>query len=291
MSPHYPRIALTARSEFEQKEEILMAIAEMVTTSGSTLFVDCDRCNIPSLTSYEHYTNLQGFNLIIVVGGDGTILRTVKEMEDFSAPLLTVNTGTIGFLSELTVDEYLAKIPTFLSGSGHVEEREMLSCTVLRNGKKIIVGHALNEVVVSQGAIARLIQLKTTINDVPFTTFRADGIIISTPTGSTAYNLAAGGPILHPSSAEIIITPINPHTLTQKPLGIPSHSHVTVEVLHRESSHEDVRISLTLDGQTHHEIARGDRVEITTHAERVRFLRSEKDTFYETLREKLGWGE
>src|SRR3989344_2866455 len=287
----YSRIALTARSDFEKKEEMLNDIAEIVIESGASLAVDAERCDCPSLKKYERYANLRGFDLIIVVGGDGTILRTVKEMEEFSAVLLTVNTGTIGFLSELSADECLAEIPKFLAGTGHVEEREMLACTVMRNGKEIISEHALNEIVVSQGAIARLIQLKTTINDVPFTTFRADGIIISTPTGSTAYNLAAGGTILHPSSAEIIITPINPHTLTQKPLGIPSRSHITVEVLHRESSHEDVRISLTIDGQTHHEIARGDRVEITTHKERIRFLRREHDSFYETLREKLGWGE
>jgi len=291
MSPPYPRIALTSRNDFEGKKNILKKIAEIVLHSGASLSVDAERCDLASLKTIHCYTELRGFDLIIVIGGDGTILRTVKEMKEFSTPLLTVNTGTIGFLSELSAEECLVMIPKFLEGSGHIEEREMLSCRVMRDGEEIIAEHALNEIVVSQGAIARLIQLKTTINGVPFTTFRADGIIVSTPTGSTAYNLAAGGPILHPSSAEIIITPINPHTLTQKPLGIPSHSQVTVEVLHRESSHEDVRISLTIDGQTHREIARGDRVEITTHAERIRFLRGEKDSFYETLREKLGWGE
>ena len=285
------RIALTARSEFEGKDEILKEIAAIAEKAKVTVAVDRARCDIPALKNYEKYDELRGFDLIIVVGGDGTILRTVKEMKEFATPLLTVNTGTIGFLSELPADEGLREFPKFLAGGAQSDDREMLSCRVLRKGKEIITGHALNEIVVSQGAIARLIQLKTTINNVPFTTFRADGIIISTPTGSTAYNLAAGGPILHPSSAEIIITPINPHTLTQKPLGIPSHSHVTVEVLRRESSHEDVRISLTIDGQTHHEIARGDHVEITTHPEKIRFLRKEKDSFYETLRDKLGWGE
>ena len=291
MSLLYPRIALTARSDFEEKETILKGIADIVLKAGASLSIDAERCDLPALKKFERYHELRGFDLIIVAGGDGTILRTVKEMKEFTAPLLTVNTGTIGFLSELPADECLKEIPKFLAGHGQSDEREMLSCRVLRGGKEIIAGHALNEIVVSQGAIARLIQLKTTINGVQFTTFRADGIIISTPTGSTAYNLAAGGPILHPSSAEIIITPINPHTLTQKPLGIPSHSHVTVEVLRRESSHEDVRISLTIDGQTHHEIARGDHVEITTHPEKIRFLRKEKDSFYETLRDKLGWGE
>jgi NAD+ kinase len=152
-------------------------------------------------------------------------------------------------------------------------------------------GHALNEVVISQGAIARVIELKTAVNGTPLTTFRADGIIIATPTGSTAYNLAAGGPILHPTCRETVITPINAHGLGRRPLVVPSVTEIAVEVLHRGKKFGDVKVSLTLDGQSHHELQSEDRIIITEHPNTVRFLRRKKDTFYEALRTKLRWGE
>jgi len=287
----YPRIALTARSDFENKNEIIGDIATILEKSGAKIFVDEKRCDVASLKKFERYQKLSGFDLIVVVGGDGTILRTVKEMEEFSIPLLTINRGTVGFLTELDTEECADTIPKLLRGEGHIDERQMLSYSVIRNGKAIITGHALNEVVVSQGAIARLIKLKTMINGLPLTTFRADGIIISTPTGSTAYNLAAGGAILHPSSIDTIITPINAHTLSQKSLAIPATSEIDVEVLRGESKFEDIRTSLTIDGQTHYELHRSDHVGVTQHPKKVQFLRRKKDTFYETLRDKLGWGE
>ncbi len=291
MSSPFSRIALTARSDFENKDEILGDIATILGKSGAKIFVDEKRCDVPSLKKFERYQKLSGFDLIVVVGGDGTILRTVKEMEEFSTPLLTINRGTVGFLTELDTEECADLLPKLLRGEGHLDERQMLTCTVLRNGKEVITGYALNEVVISQGAIARLIKLKITIDGMPLTTFRADGIIISTPTGSTAYNLAAGGPILHPSSIDTIITPINAHTLTQKSLAVPAASKIDVEILSRELKFEDIRTSLTIDGQTHYELERSDHVRATQHPEKIRFLRRKNDTFYETLREKLGWGE
>src|SRR3989338_10167221 len=121
----YSRIALTARSDFEEKETILKGIADIVVKAGASLSIDAERCDLPSLKTLDRYHELRGFDLIIVVGGDGTILRTVKEMKEFSTPLLTVNTGTIGFLSELSAEECLVMISKFLEGSCHIEEREM----------------------------------------------------------------------------------------------------------------------------------------------------------------------
>jgi NAD+ kinase len=284
-------IALTARSDFEHKEETLERIVRIVEGLGIDVCIDPDRCAVPILKRCKHFKELKGFDLIIVVGGDGTILRTVRDLKDFSIPLLTINRGTVGFLTESGTDDLETIIPTLLRAETAVEERQMLSCSVKRGDKEIIQGHVLNEIVMSQGAIARIIQLETTINDQHLATFRSDGVIIATPTGSTAYNLSAGGPIVHPRSRETIITPINAHAITQKPLVVPADEVITVTVLPRESKFEHVEVSLTLDGQTHHKLQRGDRVTVTEHPERVRFLRQQKDTFYKTLRGKLGWGE
>ena len=287
----FKHIALTSRNHFENKEAILGEIVKIAEAAGAKVCIDPEHCDIPILKKCKHFEGLKDIDLVLVVGGDGTIFRTVKAVEDFSIPLLTVNKGTLGFLTECTTEECPDVLPALIKGEGHIEERQMLTCSVLRDGKEVISGHALNEVVISQGAIARLIQLRTSINGTLLTTFRADGIIIATPTGSTAYNLSAGGPILHPRSCDTIITPINAHTLSKKPLAVPSDSEIDVEVIHRKSSHEDVNVSLTLDGQSHHQLKREDHIVIKQHPEKIRFLKRKEDTFYETLREKLGWGE
>ena len=289
--PPFKNIAITSRADFEDKENVLKEIVEIAEKAGATVCVDEKNCDVASLKTCEQFGELKGFDLIIVVGGDGTILRAVKEMKDFSAPLLTVNRGTVGFLTECDTAECSKVLPSLIKGEGVIEERQMLTCKVLRDGKEVAKGHALNEIVISQGAISRLIQLKTRINDQLLATFRADGIILATATGSTAYNLAAGGPILHPSSTDIILTPINAHTFSQKPLAVPADSLIDVEIFHRETPYEDVKVSLTIDGQSHHDLSRGDHVFITTHKQKVKFLKRKEDMFYETLRTKLGWGE
>lgn len=287
----FRRIALISRSEIPGKEETLKKIVEIVEKAGGEIHIDPVHCDVPALAKCKRFKELRGFDLIIILGGDGTTLRTVQELKDFSIPLFTVNRGTVGFLAAADTEELESILPSVLRGEGIVEEREMLLCRIQRKGKELLRNLALNEVVVSQGAIARLIFLKTTVNGEPLTTFRADGLIIATPTGSTAYSLSAGGPIVHPAVQAIILTPINPHAFNQKPLEIPSTEEIAIEIPARESRYEDCEVSLTLDGQTHHALEPGDQVIVTRHSERVRFLRQSRDTFYEALRGKLGWGE
>ena len=289
--PTFHHIALTARSEIQDKEVTLQQIVQAVESTGADLCIDPVHCDVPALKKCKRFEELKNFDLIIILGGDGTTLRAVRDLKDFSTPLLTVNRGTVGFLAEVDTNEIETLMPELLKGNGTIEERQMLTCHVLRDGNDIIQGHVLNEVVISQGAIARLIELKTSIGGQPLAIFRADGLIIATPTGSTAYSLAAGGPIVHPRSHETILTPINAHAFNQKPLVIPSDEEIDVEILPRESKFEHIEVSLTLDGQTHHPLKRGDHVIVTEHPERIRFLKRKRDTFYETLRGKLGWGE
>ena len=152
-------------------------------------------------------------------------------------------------------------------------------------------GIALNEIVVSQGAIARIIELRTSVGGKPLAVFRSDGLIVATPTGSTAYSLSAGGPVIDPHLPAMILTPINAHAFSQKPFVMDAEASVDIEILPRETQFEDAHVSLTLDGQVHHALERGDHVVCTAHPERVRFLRRRNDSFVDTLREKLRWGE
>lgn len=291
--PHPPfrRIAITARSELEGKEDTLQEIVALVRKSGAEPLLDPERCAEASRAERTAcFRELKDVDLVIVLGGDGTTLRTVRELRDLRTPLLTVNRGTVGFLAECDTAEIETALPPLLRGEGVLDERTLLSCRVMRGATEIVRGIALNEVVVSQGAIARLIELKTSVGGEPLAVFRSDGLILATPTGSTAYSLSAGGPIVNPRMAAIILTPINAHAFTQKPLVIQASEEVTVEILPRESKFEDAQVSLTLDGQVHFPLERGDRVIVTEHPERVRFLRRERNPFFRTLREKMGWG-
>lgn len=287
----FKHVALTSRSEIVEKERTLQRIVASVEAADATVCIDLERCVVPSLKHCTCFRELKGVDLILILGGDGTILRTVRELKDFSIPLLSINQGRVGFLAEVDAEEIETLIPELLRGKYIVEERHMLQCRVLRKGKEVLTGHVLNEVVIHQGAIARLIDLKTSINGNPLTEYRADGIIIATPTGSTAYNLAAGGPIVHPTLEATILTPISPYAFSQKPLVIPGNHEVTVEVLPRESKFEDITLSLTFDGQVHHTLLSGDHIITTNHEEKVRFLRRKKDAFYASIRRKLKWGE
>ncbi len=177
-------------------------------------------------------------------------------------------------------------IPKFLLGTeGVVEERSLLMIGATRE-KEILF-----EAVVSQGAISRLIDLETRVNGDPLTTFHADGVIIATPTGSTAYSLAAGGPIVHPELQATIITPINPHSFSQKPIVIPAKDTVEVTILTKQNKFSDVQVSLTLDGQTYVSLKGGDTVRAVVAKDTVRFLRRSEETFFGILRNKLKWGE
>lgn len=246
---------------------------------------------MPVLKKKKTFRTFRDFDLLLVLGGDGTILRSVREVDDFSVPILSVNRGTVGFLSELTLAEAPDMIPYFLRGKGMVEERSLLEITATRGKKKLWSGKVLNEAVISQGAISRLIDLKTSVNGDPLATFHADGVIIATPTGSTAYSLAAGGPIVHPQMKSTILTPINPHSFNQKPLVLPGNNEVEVTILTKPNKFGDVQVSLTLDGQTYVTLRRGDTVHAVQSEETAKFLRLRSETFFDTLRSKLKWGE
>lgn len=288
--PAFKRIGITARSEIADKEEVLQKLVQVIESAGAEVFLDKEHCSVPSLAHFKTFREFANLDLIVILGGDGTTLRTVRELKDTRIPLLTVNRGTVGFLASLDTSEIESVLPLLLQGQGSIEERQLLRCSVSREEKEFLEGVALNEVVVSQGAIARIIELKVYVGNEPLTVFRADGLIIATPTGSTAYSLSAGGPIVHPQIAAIILTPINAHTLSQKPLVIPATESIAIDVLPRESKFQKIEVSLTFDGQIHHPLQGGDRVTVTEFPNRIRLLRRKRDIFYETLRDKLKWG-
>jgi NAD+ kinase len=225
-------------------------------------------------------------DLLIVLGGDGTLLSAARLAAERKVPILAVNLGGLGFLTTVSQDELYSILEEIFAGKHRVSERVMLEAEIVRDGALVRRQIALNDAVLNKAALARIIDLELRVDGEYVTTYKADGLILSTPTGSTAYSLAAGGPIVYPIVEAFIVTPICPHTLTNRPLVIPDS--VTIEVDFKAG--EDV-VFLTLDGQIGIEVLRGDRVRIRKAAERLHLVRPARKTYFQILRNKLKWGE
>src|SRR5687767_1275112 len=223
---------------------------------------------------------------IVVLGGDGTLLAA-SHLLDRPVPVLGVNFGHLGFLTEITLPELYPTLEGVLDGTYRYEERRMLRAVVHSPQQEDQAGDVLNDVVVTKAALSRIIELDVSVDGVFVSAFRADGLIVSSPTGSTAYNLAAGGPILHPTLPAFVLTPICPHMLTNRPLVISDQS--TIEV-HLQSA-RDGEVHITFDGQTGFPLLNDDRVTVTRSPRSLRLVKSPTRDYYEVLRTKLKWGE
>jgi len=224
--------------------------------------------------------------VIIVLGGDGTLLSVARLVEDHDVPILGVNLGGLGFLTEITLEELYRVLERVVQGDFVTDERVVLNAAVIRRGERLAEFVVLNDAVINKGALARIIDLETTINGEYLTTFKSDGLIISTPTGSTAYSLSAGGPIVYPSLHCIIITPICPHTLTNRPIVIPNDVQIRATLKAKQQE-----VILTLDGQQGFSLEFEDVVEVRKAEGRILLIKSPYRHYFEVLREKLKWGE
>ena len=225
-------------------------------------------------------------DMIIVLGGDGTLISVARSIGALNTPILGVNLGSLGFLTEITRQELFKVLNEVLEGNYTVSDRLMLEAVVSRNGSVANRYQLLNDVVINKGALARIIDMELYVNESYLTTFKADGLIISSPTGSTAYNMAAGGPIIYPGADCFVITPICPHMLTNRPMIVPADSAIRIEVKFKD---EDV--VLTADGQVGMPLKGGDIVEVHRSASRTRLILSPDKEYFEVLRTKLRWGE
>ena len=235
----------------------------------------CERNEIPAQV-----------DLIVVLGGDGTLISVTRAVAGRDIPIVGVNLGRLGFLTEITRDELPEMMENLIRGDYTVTDRMMLDAHIKRNGGVVGSYTVLNDVVINKGALARIIDLNTYVDGRPLSTYKADGLIVSTPTGSTGYNLAAGGPIIYPEINSLLISPICPHMLTNRPIILWSRSIIEVEVCF-----EDDVVFFTGDGQIGCELLPGDRVEVRRSESRARLVNSPNRDYFEILRTKLSWGE
>lgn len=261
-------------------------LAEWLARRGHPVLLDpVTRADI-ARTDLGELTAAARCDLIVVLGGDGTLLSVARRHAG-GPPILGVNLGRLGFLTEVARDDLYPALVDILAGRFEVEERSLFEVLLARADGRKRRYLALNDAVITKTALARIIELHVSVDGRPVSRYRADGLVISTPTGSTAYNLSAGGPILHPQLPVAVLTPICPHTLTLRPLVVPDTSVVEVTL---ETPRESVY--LTVDGQEGDEMGEGDRVRIRRHADPVRLVRTgDPRSIFEGLRSKLHWGE
>lgn len=228
----------------------------------------------------------ESVDAVLVLGGDGTFLSVARFLQDTDTPVVGVNLGGLGFLTEISTAACFQELQEILDGHFEIEERMRLQVAIHREGKEVFRQSVLNDVVISKGALARILDLKTTINGRYLTHYRADGLIASTPTGSTAYNLSAGGPIIYPSTNVIILTPICPFALTNRPIILPP------DVIIQVAMHEDVEyVTLTCDGQVGCDLAYSDQILITPAPNPLRLIKTPSVDYFRILRTKLKWGQ
>lgn len=225
-------------------------------------------------------------DLVIVIGGDGSLLRGARALAKYNVPLLGVNRGRLGFLTDIMPEDIERKVDEVLSGEYISETRFLLDMEVVRNDEVIATADAFNDVVLHPGQFIHMLQFEISVDGVFVTSQRSDGVIVSTPTGSTAYSLSGGGPLLHPTLDAIVVVPMNPHTLSSRPIVVAGHSEIIVLV----GEHNRAEPMVTCDGHSHVDVQTGDQIRIRKKPQLLQLLHPKDYNFYERCRSKLGWG-
>jgi NAD+ kinase len=288
MERSFKTIALIGKYKTPGIAEPLLRLASFLAEKGVTVVVD----SLTAVHLKQHPYRILALeemggkiDLVIVLGGDGTMLNIARTLAPFKIPLVGVNQGRLGFLTDLSLESMQQSIAAMLKGEFVTEQRMLLATRVLRNGAEVFSSLAFNEVVVHRSNVSSMIEFEVRINGEYLYTQRADGLIVATPTGSTAYALSAGGPIVHPSLDVISLVPVCPHTLSNRPIVVAGASVIEI-LMHRT---EDVRVRF--DSHTYFDLHLQDRLMVTHYPEPLCLLHPEGHSYYHTLREKLLWNK
>jgi NAD+ kinase len=266
----------------------LLKIADFLDAAGHTVIFEAETALDIALERFAAMTPDrigQEADVAIVVGGDGTMLGIARQLAPFEVPLIGINQGRLGFMTDIPLDRMMPVLADMLSGKLESEQRSLLEGSVVRKGQTIFQALAINDVVVSRGAGSGMVELRVEVDHRFMYNQRSDGLIVATPTGSTAYALSAGGPLLHPKLTGIVLAPIAPHALSNRPIVVPDSSEIVIEVITGRD------ISVNFDMQTLTSLQHHDRILIRRSAHAITFLHPQGWSYYDTLREKLHWNE
>ena len=284
----FKTIGIISRPRRSNIAEVVPPLLQWLEKRGLQAVYDIEAATVlkGSYVGKTRHQVAQESDLLLVLGGDGTILAAAREAAHHDIPILPINMGSLGFLTSFTVEELYPALESALAGTAKIEERVLLLVERTHNGELLTQQRVLNDAVVHKGTLARMIEVELHINGAFVCRYRADGLIVASPTGSTAYSLSAGGPIVQPGVPSILITPICPHTLSDRPVVIQDNSKIDLILSQSSDS-----VFLTLDGQTGVPLQTGDHVRITRSEERLKLIQPPGKTYFEILRNKLKWGE
>jgi NAD+ kinase len=281
-------IALVVRHNTAGIEGPVAAIVQFLQQVGYRVVFEAETAAHVSMPGIEALTASEigeQASAAVVVGGDGTMLGIARQLAKYNVPLIGINQGRLGFMTDIPIGQVVPLLGEILDGAATAEKRSLLEGRVMRNGEMMFCGVAVNDVVVARGSGAGMAELKVTVDGQFMYNQRSDGLIVATPTGSTAYALSAGGPLLHPSLGGIVLVPIAPHALSNRPIAVPDSSEIVVEIV----SGRD--ISVNFDMQTFASLQHGDEIVISRSPNTITFLHPQGWSYYHTLREKLHWNE
>jgi NAD+ kinase len=288
MQNPFHTVGLVGKYDNQGMEASVRALGEFLRGRGHEVLLACQTAEFLGITDFPtcslHDLAAES-DAVVVLGGDGTMLSIARELVRHGAPLIGINQGRLGFLTDITVDDMYDAVAEILSGQYVAEERILLNGQVRRGGDPVFEATAFNDVVVGKGGSGRLIDLEIAINSEFVYSQRADGLVVTTPTGTTGYALSAGGPIVHPTLEAVALVPICPHTLSARPIVVSSHSRIELTLTYAD----DARVHF--DGQLHFDLNSGDHVWITRASRPVTLLHPHSYSYYNTLRQKLHWGK
>lgn len=288
MAERFRHVAIVGKHQAPGIGPVLEEIAQFLCSQGLDVSLEADTALNTGLTGYDALSNDelgQACDLAVVVGGDGTMLGFAREMARHGIPLVGINQGRLGFITDIPFERWRESLAPIFAGDYEVEPRTMLEGAVWRDGESIFSGLALNDVVVSRGQTASMVELRIHAGNELVANIRADGVIVASPTGSTAYALSAGGPIMHPSIAGWLLAPIASHTLSNRPIVLPDVGEVSLEIVAGRDA------SVNFDMQSLASLLHGDRITVRRSEHCVRFLHPRGWSYYATLRRKLRWYE
>jgi len=281
------RIGILVKAKAPDTIALLKELLPWLRARGKDPLLDPSIAALVGETAPSHRKDLAALaDMLVVLGGDGTMLAAARLVEDRPIPILGINAGGLGFLTAVTRDELFTALEQVFANAFTEEERLMLRSRIIRMGQQVAAAAMLNDMALSKGALSHMVQLEVSIDGQFVTGLRGDGLIISTPTGSTAYSMAAGGPILNPAVHALILTPICPHTLTNRPIVIPQEAHVAVTLVSNDEG-----AMVTFDGQAGIALQPRDLIEVRASENKTRLIRFADRTYYDMLRKKLKWGE
>ncbi len=277
------KIGVVLRPSTPELKDSYKKLKKIFKSHDIEVFLEKNSAQMIGESGEEFETICKSCDCLVSFGGDGTLISTVRKSFDFDIPILGVHAGNLGFLADLSLDELDDFVQKIIKHRYRVDERAVLEATVIKNDKEVKY-YAFNDIVLTRTRVSNMIHIETLIDSRSFNTYYGDGVIVSTPTGSTAYNLSAGGPVLFPMSNVFALTPICPHSLTQRPIVLPGKFAIEMRT-------SEERALIIIDGQDMHELELGESVHIKLAAKTVKLIHKEEYNYFDVLKEKLRWGE